>query len=70
MTIDVRLHDGEPYFLLRAQDLIAPCIVQLYALHLTSMYGVPKEKIASVRKVVAEMRKWQAANAKLTKLPD
>jgi hypothetical protein len=59
----------EPIFCLRAQDVIAPVIVELYALHLTTLRAaVPKDKVTSARKVAAAMRAWQATHE--TKVPD
>ncbi len=57
----------EPLFVLRAQDQIAPIIVGLYALHLTTM-PVDKRKVDSARKVAANMRAWQALHG--CKVPD
>lgn len=58
----------EPIFVLRAQDVTAPQIVELYALHLTTLKGVPKEKVDGARKVAREMRVWQQTHE--PKLPD
>jgi hypothetical protein len=59
----------EPIFVLRAQDVIAPVIVELYALHLTTLReGVSKAKVTSARVVAAAMRAWQAKHE--TKVPD
>ena len=58
----------EPVFVIRAQDIAAPVIVELYALHLTTLHGVRPEKVESARKVAREMRRWQQTHD--VKLPD
>jgi hypothetical protein len=58
----------EPVFVLRAQDIAAPVLVELYALHLTTLQGVPREKVESARQVARAMRLWQETHD--TKLPD
>lgn len=57
----------EPVFVLRAQDQLAPEVVQLYALHAT-MVGVKSAKVESVRACAERMRKWQALHG--SKRPD
>ncbi len=57
----------EPLFVLRAQDLAAPVIVELYALHATTLH-VGSKKVDSVRKCAADMRAWQALHG--CKVPD
>ncbi len=59
----------EPVFLIRAQDIAAPVIVELYALHLTTLHAT-QAKVDSARKVAREMRAWQQAHSTDVKLPD
>lgn len=59
----------EPIFVIRAQDVLAPVIVQLYALHATVKH-VDKAKVASVRRCAQEMRNWQALHPDKVKVPD
>ena len=58
----------EPVFVLRAHDVIAPVIVELYALHCTTLPGMNKNKVDSIRKAAQEMRVWQSVNG--CKVPD
>jgi hypothetical protein len=62
----------EPLFVLRAQDVIAPIIVELYAVHLAGRRGqggqVNQAKVESVRKAARAMRVWQESHP--TKVPD
>jgi hypothetical protein len=57
----------EPLFVLRAQDVIAPIIVELYALHCAGR-RVNQAKVESVRKAARAMRVWQESHP--TKVPD
>lgn len=56
----------EPLFVLRAQDQIAPIIVELYAIQATIMHA-PPGLVARVRRIAGEMRRWQMLHP--TKLP-
>ena len=58
----------EPIFILRAQDVMAPVIVELYALHCTTLPGMTRAKIDGVREAAKEMRVWQQING--CKVPD
>lgn len=75
-----RFHDDEPVFLLRAQDVLAPIAVELYAglvrgaasgvammdqVHADALYTVAEE----CENVAAAMRVWQDT-ADNVKLPD
>jgi len=61
------LHDDEPVFILRGQDIIAPQIVELWAITAGFVHaGQPK--VESARRVAAEMRAWQEKHG--SKLPD
>jgi hypothetical protein len=57
----------EPVFVLRAQDDLAPEVVQLWALNAT-MRGAPKSKVEDARRCAREMRDWQRAHG--SKIPD
>ena len=59
-----KLGEFEPHFLLRAQDALAPEIVEAWADKAES-YGVDKGKVAGARRVAAELRKHHTR-----KLPD
>lgn len=58
----------EPVFVLRAQDVIAPVIIELYALHYTSLPGKTQQKVDSIRECAHAMRVWQQTNG--CKVPD
>ncbi len=62
-----KIDEDEPIFVLRAQDQVAPQIVELYALNLTMLHVDP-EKVRSARKVATDMRLWQMKNG--CKVPD
>jgi hypothetical protein len=59
-----KLGEFEPHFLLRAQDALAPEIVEEWA-NRAEQYGCPKDKVAGARRVAGEMRKFHTR-----KLPD
>lgn len=59
-----RLVDGEPYFVLRAQDMLAPELVEAWAVE-AELNGCPKGKVADARAIAAAMRKWRKR-----KMPD
>lgn len=63
-----RLHSGEPYFFLRAQDRLAPSAVENYADRLQSV-GLTRAAVEVLR-FAERMREWQEANPSLVKLPD
>jgi hypothetical protein len=50
--------DGEPVFTLRASDLLAPVVVNLYAIQCT-MHGVNTDRTEEVRQVARDMKEWQ-----------
>ena len=60
-----KLHPGEPFFFIRAQDIHAPAAVMLYA----SLLGNNRQS-ASVWDVVDKMTEWQEANRDKVKKPD
>jgi hypothetical protein len=60
---------AEPVFVLRAQDMFAPAIVERWAA-LVEGQNKPasKHKIAEARAIAHEMRAWQCRNTQ--KIPD
>lgn len=59
--------DGEPVFILRAQDRLFPTLVQSWC-DLASALGAPDEKIDEARRLAELGRDWQATNG--CKVPD
>jgi hypothetical protein len=57
-----KLHEGEPYFLIRAQDVYAPAAVQSYA--------SISERHKEIHPIVQEFLNWQKANPDKVKKPD
>lgn len=49
--------DNEPVFILRAQDRLAPDLVETWALRAQG-FGCPKEKVEEARKLAQAMREW------------
>lgn len=64
-----RLHEGEPVYLIRAQDLHAPAVIRYWA-ELALHRGTPTTKVASARRVAQEMDLWQSAHKNIVKIPD
>ena len=63
-----KLHGGEPYFFLRAQDKCAPAAVTHYANHLRTNGDVSGAE--ECHAFAKRMREWQAAHPELVKMPD
>lgn len=59
--------EGEPVFVLRARDRLAPFTVSKWAGE-AEAHGCPKEKVDGARRIAAEMIAWQQANG--VKAPD
>lgn len=59
-----KLQVGEPYFVLRAQDLLAPELIEAWAIE-AELNGCPRGKVADARAIAAAMRKWRRR-----KMPD
>ena len=59
--------EDEPVFLLRAQDLVAPQIVDAWALSASAM-GAKKDIVQAAFHQAGEMRRWQSTGYK--KIPD
>lgn len=62
-----KLHEGEPFFFLRAQDLLSTHAVRQYAeaVAVTDPVGAQE-----CREFADRMEKWQDENPTLVKLPD
>lgn len=61
--------DDEPLFVLRAQDEMAPLIVERWA-NLAQANGASVNKCHNARKIAAQMRDWQREHPDRVKLPD
>lgn len=57
-----KLHPGEPFFLIRAQDVYSPAAVQAYAT-ISGQHHL-------IHPVVQEFLDWQKANPDKVKQPD
>lgn len=57
-----RLHPGEPFFLIRAQDVYSPAAIQAYA--------AISQRHHEIHPVVTEFLEWQKANPDKVKKPD
>ena len=70
VTLDLqeKLHPGEPFFLVRAQDIHSPAIIGVYS----SMLNANGDKLGSLQ--VDALREsvtvWQRENKALVKHPD
>jgi hypothetical protein len=63
-----RVRPDEPIFVLRAQDVFAPEVVECWADHVEGAAGEDAPKVVEARKLAAQMREWQRQNA--AKVPD
>jgi hypothetical protein len=52
-----KLAPGEPYFVLRGQDRLAPEHVESWAIE-AELNGCPAEKVADARRIAEAMRRW------------
>lgn len=57
----------EPIFILRAQDRLAPSIVEAWA-DLAASLGSPHEKVREARELAESMKRWQRRHG--AKTPD
>jgi hypothetical protein len=62
-----KVKPGEPFFTLRAQDLLAPWAVRQWAAR-AQENGTPQEKIDAALALAAEMEEWARKNS--AKVPD
>lgn len=63
-----KLAEDEPVFVIRAQDILAPQILAMYA-ELARKVGLP-DHAQEVEARAVQMMQWQARNAKRVKRPD
>lgn len=61
--------EGEPAFTIRAQDILAPLIVEMWCV-LARDGEVHHAKLRAAEDVARAMRKWQAENHTKVKMPD
>lgn len=65
------LHPGEPFFLVRGQDMLAENIVAIYGLLYGQAHGLqPGEWPEDLEAMLEFIRTWQEANPGLVKRPD
>jgi len=62
-----KVKEDEPIFVLRAQDELAPRIVQEWA-YLAARAGTPKKKVVEAFHLAEAMMEWQQRNP--SKIPD
>jgi hypothetical protein len=66
-----RVRVGEPFFVLRAQDMTAPEFVELWLMKNTGAGGkLGDEHTQEANDRLNDMRQWQADNPDLVKMPD
>ena len=53
----LKLAPGEPYFVLRAQDRLAPELVEAWAVE-AKLNGCPPAKVVEARAIAKAMRRW------------
>lgn len=65
-----RAADDEPIFILRAQDKLAPALIEEWAerLYAAAPFNTATEKIDEARALATKMRMWQVINH--SKVPD
>jgi hypothetical protein len=66
--ISEKLHDGEPYFLIRAQDMLSLQALAAYSIALDKV-GLT-DQAREVRAISVAFAEWQGENAEMVKLPD
>ena len=60
---------GEPVFVVRAQDVVAPQIVKQYAAE-AFLHGASESFRKKVENAVSEFEQWQSENDERVKIPD
>ena len=63
-----KAEDDEPIFTLRAQDMLAPILIDHWA-DLAKEHGCPEEKVKEAHKCASLMRAWQTSTGR-AKWPD
>jgi hypothetical protein len=53
-----RLAPGEPYFVLRAQDVLAPELIEAWAIE-AELNDCHPTKVSNARAIASAMRKWR-----------
>lgn len=77
----LKLHDGEPWFLIRGQDVLAPEAVESYiellrregetrSAYAADKSGTLKRSAEELEGFVEQIRHWQSKNRDKVKLPD
>ena len=68
--VDLRkLHDGEPWFVFRAQDILSSFALEAY-LTMLEKFNPNSPQVESCTHMVNAFRAWQQANPGKVKLPD
>ena len=62
-----KVKPGEPIFVLRSQDCLAPELVEIWAKKALGL-GCPMEKVQEAKEVARTMRNWQTEHG--SKCPD
>lgn len=52
-----KLDPAEPYFVLRAQDMLAAELIEAWAIE-AELNGCPARKVADARAIAETMRRW------------
>lgn len=65
----LKLREGEPIFVLRAQDRVAPHTIDLWAAAAGS-FDAPHPKLLAAVTRAGEMRLWQEQHPQAVKIPD
>lgn len=66
--LGANLHEGEPFFLLRAQDIVSTYALAYYAITLRKL-GL-NDMAREIDAIGVQFVEWQAEHADETKLPD
>lgn len=66
-NFESKLKPGEPWFVIRGQDKLAPAAIEAYMV-LMRKNGLPEQDIRSVGLLLERVIAWQSVNP--TKLPD
>lgn len=63
------LHEGEPYFIFRGADQLAPSVIEKYANYCKDQ-GCPEQHVQDCLDAANAIREWQAEHPHAVKLPD
>lgn len=64
-----QFHPGEPLFLFRATDTLAPATIRDYAMR-AQVVGCSDEFVNAIKRHADRIAEWQVANPELVKQPD